>query len=354
MDQATAVPLKKTALHARHKASRAKLVSFGGWEMPVEYTGIAAEHMAVRERAGMFDVSHMGEIEIAGRNALDAVQRISCNDASKLQVGQAQYSGLLTPAGTFVDDLIVYRLAPSHFLLIVNASHIAADYAHIAANLAEVKARIARRAKDWQRAPDDVQLVAVGKTHPAEAIEAALRAGHRLFGENRVQEAAAKFPALRARYPDLRLHLIGPLQTNKIKQAIEVCDAIETVDRDKLAQGLATELAKSGKRIDLFIQVNTGEEPQKAGIAPKDADGLIAEARERWALPVVGLMCIPPMDEEPALHFALLAKIARRNGLNRLSMGMSADFEIAIAEGSTLVRVGTAIFGARKPRGTEG
>jgi PLP dependent protein len=222
------------------------------------------------------------------------------------------------------------------------------DYSHIAANLAEVKARIARQAKDWQRAPDDVHLVAVGKTHWADAIEAALEAGHRLFGENRVQEAAAKFPALRARHPDLRLHLIGPLQTNKIKQAVEVCDAIETVDRDKLAQGLAAELAKSGKRLDLFIQVNTGEEEQKAGIVPRDADDFIRRCREEYRLPIVGLMCIPPAEEHAAPHFALLGEIAKRHGLAQLSMGMSGDYELAIQMGATHVRVGTAIFGVRE------
>jgi PLP dependent protein len=222
------------------------------------------------------------------------------------------------------------------------------DYSHIAANLAEVKARIARQATAWQRGPDDVHLVAVGKTHPAEAIEAALLAGHRLFGENRVQEAAGKFPALRARYPDLRLHLIGPLQTNKIRQAVEVCDAIETVDRDKLAQGLAAELAKSGKRLDLYIQVNTGEEEQKAGILPREADDFIRRCREEYRLPVVGLMCIPPAEEHPAPHFALLGEIAKRHGLARLSMGMSGDYELAIQLGATHVRVGTAIFGVRE------
>jgi pyridoxal phosphate enzyme (YggS family) len=227
------------------------------------------------------------------------------------------------------------------------------SYSHIAANLAEVKARIARAAAEWQRAPGDVRLVAVGKTHPAEAIEAALQAGHRLFGENRVQEAAAKFPALRARYPDLRLHLIGPLQTNKIRQALETCDAIETVDRDKLAQGIAAELAKqgpanSGKRIDLFIQVNTGEEAQKAGVLPAEADDFIRRCRDQYKLPVVGLMCIPPAEEHPAPHFALLGEIAKRHGLEQLSMGMSGDYELAIQMGATHVRVGTAIFGARE------
>ena len=227
------------------------------------------------------------------------------------------------------------------------------SYDHVAANLAEVKARIARAAAEWRRAADDVHLVAVGKTHPAEAIEAALRAGHRLFGENRVQEAAAKFPALRARHPDLRLHLIGPLQTNKIRQAIETCDAIETVDRDKLAQGIAAELAKSGKRIDLFIQVNTGEEAQKAGVLPAEADDFIRRCRDQYKLPVVGLMCIPPAEEHLAPHFALLGEIARRHGLAQLSMGMSGDYELAIQMGATHVRVGTAIFGARETPHTQ-
>jgi hypothetical protein len=224
------------------------------------------------------------------------------------------------------------------------------DYSHVAANLAEVRARIARQAREWRRSPDDVHLVAVGKTHPAEAIEAALQAGHRLFGENRVQEAAAKFPALRARWPDLRLHLIGPLQTNKIKQAIEVCDAIQTVDRDKLAQGIAAELAKSGKSIELFIQVNTGEEAQKAGILPREADDFIRRCREEFRLPIVGLMCIPPAEEHPAPHFALLGEIAKRHGLAQLSMGMSGDYELAIQMGATHVRVGTAIFGVREKK----
>jgi pyridoxal phosphate enzyme (YggS family) len=222
------------------------------------------------------------------------------------------------------------------------------EYEHLAQHISEVKARIAAAAQAWRRAADDVHLVAVGKTHPAEAIEAALDAGHRLFGENRVQEAAAKFPALRTRYPDLKLHLIGPLQTNKIKQAVETCDAIETLDRDKLAQGIAAELAKGGKRIDLFIQVNTGEEEQKAGVLPREADDFIRRCREEHRLPIVGLMCIPPAEEHPAPHFALLGAIAKRHGLQQLSMGMSGDYELAIQFGATHVRVGTAIFGARE------
>jgi PLP dependent protein len=227
------------------------------------------------------------------------------------------------------------------------------EYEHVAQHLSEVEARIAAAAQAWQRAADDVHLVAVGKTHPAEAIEAALNAGHRLFGENRVQEAAAKFPALRTRYPDLKVHLIGPLQTNKIKQAVETCDAIETLDRDKLAQGIAAELAKGGKRIDLFIQVNTGEEEQKAGVLPREADDFIRRCREEYTLPIVGLMCIPPAEEHPAPHFALLGEIARRHGLLQLSMGMSGDYELAIQFGATHVRVGTAIFGAREAINTQ-
>ena len=222
------------------------------------------------------------------------------------------------------------------------------DLDHIAANLGETKARIAKAAQAWGRAADDVHLVAVSKTHPAEAVVAALEAGHRLFGENRVQEAAAKFPALRQLYPDLKLHLIGPLQTNKIKQAIETCDAIESVDRDKLAQGIAAELAKNPKKIELFIQVNTGEEAQKAGILPAEADDFIRRCREEYRLPIVGLMCIPPAEEHPAPHFALLGEIAKRTGLTQLSMGMSGDYELAIQLGATHVRVGTAIFGVRE------
>lgn len=221
------------------------------------------------------------------------------------------------------------------------------SFDHVAANLAEVKARIAAATRASDRASGDVQLVAVSKTHPAEAVLAALDAGHRLFGENRVQEAAAKFPALRARFPDLKLHLIGPLQSNKIRQAVETCDAIESVDRDKLAEGLAAELAKQGKALDLFIQINIGEEPQKAGVLPLEADDFIRRCREEYRLPIVGLMCIPPAEQHPAPHFALLAKIAARHGLTRLSMGMSGDYELAIQFGATHVRVGTAIFGAR-------
>jgi pyridoxal phosphate enzyme (YggS family) len=188
----------------------------------------------------------------------------------------------------------------------------------------------------------------VSKVQPLERVEAVLEAGHRLFGENRVQEAAGKWPAFRDRYANVELHLIGPLQTNKARQAVDLFDAIHTLDRPKLATTLARLAQETGRCPDLMIQVNTGEEPQKAGVLPGEADGFIAEARA-MDLPVKGLMCIPPVEEEPALHFALLAKIAERNGLAELSMGMSADFETAIALGATYVRVGSAIFGDRVP-----
>jgi PLP dependent protein len=217
----------------------------------------------------------------------------------------------------------------------------------IAANLAGVQERIATAARAADRAPESVTLVAVGKTHPAASVRHALMAGHRVFGENRVQEAQAKYPELREEFPDLALHLIGPLQTNKVRDAVAGFDVIESVDRLRLAQALAREIEGSGRRPPCLIEVNTGEEPQKTGIMPADADGFILECRERLELPIIGLMCVPPLDEEPAPHFALLREIARRNGLEILSMGMSADFEKAIRFGATHVRVGTAIFGAR-------
>ncbi len=190
-------------------------------------------------------------------------------------------------------------------------------------------------------------LIAVAKTFPAEAVAEAIAAGQRHFGENRVQEGMAKYPALRETHPDLVLHLIGPLQTNKVRQAVEHFDVIHTLDRPKLAEELAKEYEKSGRRLPCYIQVNTGEEPQKAGCTPEQADAFIVDCRDRLGLPIVGLMCIPPADEEPAPHFALLAKIARRNGLERLSMGMSGDFETAVEFGATDIRVGSAIFGGR-------
>jgi PLP dependent protein len=217
----------------------------------------------------------------------------------------------------------------------------------IAGNLAAVRDKIAAAAKGAGRDSGSVALVAVSKTQPQEAVRDALAAGQRLFGENRVQEALAKFPGLRNEYPDLVLHLIGPLQTNKVRDAVTHCDVIETVDRLRLAEALAREMEKSGKRPSCYIEVNTGEEAQKAGVAPGAADAFIAECRDRLGLPVAGLMCIPPHDENPAPHFALLREIAKRNGLSGLSMGMSADYEIAIRFGATHVRVGTAIFGAR-------
>jgi pyridoxal phosphate enzyme (YggS family) len=217
----------------------------------------------------------------------------------------------------------------------------------IAANLAAVRERIAEAARAADRAPESVTLVAVSKTHSAASVREALRAGHRVFGENRVQEAQAKYPKLRDEFPDLALHLIGPLQTNKVRDAVAEFDVIESVDRPRLAQALAREMEHAGRQPPCLIEVNTGEEPQKAGIMPADADGFILECREQLALPIIGLMSVPPLDEEPAPHFALMREIARRNGLEILSMGMSADFEKAIRFGATHVRVGTAIFGAR-------
>ena len=217
----------------------------------------------------------------------------------------------------------------------------------IAANLTAVRGRIEAAARAAGRAPESVALVAVSKTHPAAIVREALAAGHRVFGENRVQEAQAKYPALREAYPDLALHLIGPLQTNKVRDAVAIFDVIESVDRPRLAQALAKEMNHSGRRPPCLIEVNTGEEARKAGILPADADGFIVECRDRVGLSILGLMCVPPIDEEPAPHFALLREIARRNGLAVLSMGMSADFERAIRFGATHVRVGTAIFGAR-------
>ena len=213
--------------------------------------------------------------------------------------------------------------------------------------LAEVRGRIARAAEKAGRPAEEITLVAVSKTFGADDIHAAIAAGQRHFGENRVQEAQAKWPALKAAFPDTVLHLIGPLQSNKARDAVQLFNVIETVDRARLAERLARECARQGRRPKLLVEVNTGEEAQKAGVAPADVDGLVGEMRARWGLEAAGLMCIPPLDEEPALHFALLAKIARRVGLSELSMGMSDDFESAIAMGATEVRVGSAIFGPR-------
>lgn len=217
----------------------------------------------------------------------------------------------------------------------------------IAARRASLLARIEAAARSAGREPDAVTLVAVSKRQPNDRIEAALAAGQRVFGENRVQEALARWGARRALRSDLRLRLIGPLQSNKAAEAFGLFDAIETLDRPKLAAALAELVQKHGRSPELFVQVNTGEEAQKAGIAPGEADAFIKAARESYGLPIAGLMCIPPADEEPAMHFALLAKIAARNGLAGLSMGMSEDFETAVRFGATHVRVGSALFGAR-------
>lgn len=219
----------------------------------------------------------------------------------------------------------------------------------IALNLGNVMARIDQAARGAGRDPRSLTLVAVSKAFGENAIRAALSAGHRVFGENRVQEATAKWPRLREQYPDVELHLVGPLQTNKVPIAVKLFDVIESVDREKLARTLALEMEKSGKRPKCYIQVNTGEEAQKSGVLPADADDLIVCCRGPLGLPVEGLMCIPPADEEPSLHFALLGEIARRNGLKTLSMGMSGDYEIAVQFGATHVRIGTAIFGERPP-----
>lgn len=213
-------------------------------------------------------------------------------------------------------------------------------------SLSEIRSRIAAAENAAGRSPGSTELIAVSKMQPDERVAAVLEEGHRVFGENRVQEAASKWPGFRETYPDIKLHIIGPLQTNKARQAMELAQVIHTVDRPKLAKTIARLAQETGACPDLFIQVNTGEEPQKAGVLPLDADAFVAECRA-LDLPVLGLMCIPPVDDEPALHFALLAKIAARNGLSGLSMGMSSDFETAIRLGATHVRVGSAIFGAR-------
>jgi len=216
-----------------------------------------------------------------------------------------------------------------------------------AQHLAEVTRRIAEAARSAGRNPAEVTLVAVSKTHGADKVREVLEAGHRVFGENRVQEAEEKFPALKSLYPDLELHLIGPLQTNKARDAVTLFDVIQSVDRDRLAATLAKEMERAGKRPACFIQVNTGEEAQKAGILPAELDAFVVRCRDSHKLPIVGLMCIPPVDEEPALHFALLTKMAARNNLAKVSMGMSADYETAVRLGATHVRVGSALFGAR-------
>jgi PLP dependent protein len=223
------------------------------------------------------------------------------------------------------------------------------DSAAIADNLAAIRSRIAAACSAAMRDLETVTLVAVSKTHPAEAVAAALAAGQRVFGENRVQEAEAKYPALRQRHPDLRLHLIGPLQTNKVREAVALFDVIETIDRPRLAEALAKEMARQHRSLDCFIEVNIGAEAQKAGIAPDEAAAFVAECQSRWKLRIQGLMCIPPEGHDPVPFFIKLADLARQTGVKGLSMGMSADFEAAIECGASHVRVGTAIFGARNP-----
>jgi PLP dependent protein len=216
-----------------------------------------------------------------------------------------------------------------------------------AAALADVRREIGAACRRASRDPSAVTLVAITKTFAADAIEPAIVAGQRVFGENRVQEAKAKWPRLKERYPDLELHLVGPLQSNKAKEAVALFDCIHTLDRPSLCEALAKEIAKQGRRLRLLVQVNTGAESQKAGVLPEAVDDFVRRCRTEYGLTIEGLMCIPPLEEPPAPHFALLAKIAARNGLALLSMGMSADFALAIECGATHVRVGTAIFGAR-------
>jgi pyridoxal phosphate enzyme (YggS family) len=228
------------------------------------------------------------------------------------------------------------------------ALSVSAAYGHVAESLRTVLDRIANAAIRAGRHPQDVTLVAVSKTHPVEAVEAALAAGQRHFGENRVQEAAAKYLPLRAAHPDLRLHLIGGLQTNKARDAVRIGDVIETLDRPKLADAIADAIRKEGRTPTLLIEVNVGDEPQKSGVPRAGADAFIGACRDRFGAAIAGLMCIPPEGEDPTPHFIWLADRAARHGLKVLSMGMSADFEIAIACGATHVRVGTAIFGPRR------
>jgi pyridoxal phosphate enzyme (YggS family) len=218
---------------------------------------------------------------------------------------------------------------------------------HLPNGLAAVEHEIARACEDARRDRQSVTLIAVSKTFDADAIAPVIEAGARVFGENRVQEAKAKWPGLISAYPGIALHLIGPLQSNKAKEAVALFDAIHSVDRPSICEALAKEIKSQERQPELFVQLNTGEEPQKAGVAPADADAFIAACREKYGLSISGLMCIPPVNEAPAPHFALTAKIAARNGLTKLSMGMSADFAIAIQFGATHVRIGSAIFGTR-------
>jgi pyridoxal phosphate enzyme (YggS family) len=220
----------------------------------------------------------------------------------------------------------------------------------VAANLMAIRARIVAAAEAVGRDAAEVTLVGACKAQADERVRAALAAGLRVFGENYVQEAEGRWRSLRAEYPDVRLHMIGPIQSNKAKDVVAFFDVVETVDRPKLARALALQMERQGRRPACFVQVNTGEEPQKAGVWPADTDAFVRTCRDELGLPVVGLMAVPPVDEEPSLHFALLAKIARRNGLTQLSMGMSADFEVAVRFGATHVRLGTVLFGARPPK----
>jgi len=220
-----------------------------------------------------------------------------------------------------------------------------------ATHLSKVREEIARACAAANRDPASVTLVAVSKTFGPEAIEPVIAAGQRVFGENRVQEAKAKWPALKQRHDGIELHLVGSLQSNKAKEAVALFDAIHSVDRPSLAEALAKEIARQGRTPRLFVEVNTGAEPQKAGVLPEETDAFLKACRERYSLVIAGLMCLPPAHEPPAPHFALTAKIARRNGLSLLSMGMSADFPLAIEFGATHVRLGTAIFGERATRG---
>jgi PLP dependent protein len=217
--------------------------------------------------------------------------------------------------------------------------------------LAKVRDQIARACAESRRDPASVTLVAISKTFGADAIEPVIAAGQRVFGENRVQEAKAKWPALKQRHGGIELHLVGSLQSNKAKEAVALFDAIHSVDRPSLAEALSKEIARQGRAPALFVEINTGAEPQKAGVLPEETDAFLKACRERYGLAIAGLMCLPPAHEPPAPHFALTAKIARRNGLSLLSMGMSVDFPLAIEFGATHVRIGTAIFGERATRG---
>ena len=239
---------------------------------------------------------------------------------------------------------IVERRSAALRISDVSDSKLAPD---LSQRLADVQARIALATAEAKRAAGTVELIAVSKTFAADAIWPALAAGQRSFGENRVQEAQGKWPDLRAEFPDLKLHLIGPLQSNKAADAVALFDTIHTIDRPKIAKAIAGEMEKQGRTLELFVQVNTGEEPQKAGVMPADTKAFVAMCRDDLSLEIAGLMCIPPVEEEAAVHFAFLSKLARELGLKGLSMGMSGDYETAIAFGATQVRVGSAIFGGR-------